>query len=274
MCLSDIRSFRKYKRTEMDYCMSYFAYRDKERTELILSTDATIEDKKKIFYCPNGNCTAHLFIRSVNGTTKAHFAATQKEHPHSKNCAYENSNDSIAFHCSESEFIFDDAIEHLCVAKGASHGGKTGSSPLGGPCKEHPPKTLRQIYDVCRTHSIDDKYGNKKIKDMILDRRTAHLYLSSWSGPRLVEANVNFVDNHDLGRPSFYNRDLHRIYLSVSCAEGKVPLILECQGDIYEKIQTHIYKNRKSKIVVAGVWNQLENEHIVKIYRLAQVTSV
>lgn len=254
--------------------MSNFAYRDRERTEVILSKDATLEDKKRFFYCPNKDCPARLFIRSVNGITKAHFAAIQNAFPHTENCYYKNNSDNVAFHCSETEFIFDDAIECLCAAIDVPHSGKSSSAPLGGPCKEHPPRTIRQIYDVCRTHSINDKYGDSNIKDMILDRRTAHLYLSDWSGAKLVEASVNFIENHDSGHCTFYSRDLRQVYLYVPCSTRKIPLILDCQGDIYKTVQTHIYKNRNKTIVVAGVWCQSGDQHIAKIFSKAQVTSV
>lgn len=254
--------------------MPLFAYRDKERTKIIRSMEATSEDKKIRLYCPNINCDAHLFIRSVDGLRLAHFAATQKAYPHADDCPYKyNHNQDIAYHCDESEFTFSDAIEALCVMGGTSQNNKSNHPVSEGPIKEHPPKTIRQIYDVCRAHSIEDKYGDTQIKDMILDERTAYLYLSDWSGPRLAKTKVRRLPTSTINQSTFYSKKLHQIYLWVD-SEEKIPLVLMCQEGIYNTVQNSIYHNRNNTIVVAGKWYQSEGVHAVKIFSRKQVTTI
>ena len=47
--------------------MAAYAYKDAMRKDIIYAADAVKEDRIKKFYCPNPNCTAHLYICAVDG---------------------------------------------------------------------------------------------------------------------------------------------------------------------------------------------------------------
>ena len=40
--------------------MSAYAYRDRNRTEVIYASEAMTENIDTLFFCPNKDCTAHL----------------------------------------------------------------------------------------------------------------------------------------------------------------------------------------------------------------------
>ena len=70
--------------------MATYAYKDDMRKDIIYAASAVKEDRNKKFYCPNPNCTAHLYICAVDGSKKAYFRATKKEFPHVPMCPFEH----------------------------------------------------------------------------------------------------------------------------------------------------------------------------------------
>lgn len=123
--------------------MANYAYRDKERKNVLYSINAVKEDRNKVFYCPNPKCNAKLYICAIDGSKSAYFRATKAEYKHIFNCPFGSSNiefDENKF--DESKFVFDDAIDKLlCVTETSKKkkepaGHKTGKSEL------HPPKEI------------------------------------------------------------------------------------------------------------------------------------
>lgn len=75
--------------------MANHAYRDKERRDIILASEALEENRDKSFYCPYPLCNSKLFVCAGDGSRKAYFRATKSAYKHIANCPYANS--SVVF---------------------------------------------------------------------------------------------------------------------------------------------------------------------------------
>ena len=96
--------------------MANHAYRDKERRDLILASEALEENRDKSFYCPYPLCNSKLFVCAGDGSRKAYFRATKSAYKHIANCPYANS--SVAFDdnkFNELNFSFENAMQNLLV---------------------------------------------------------------------------------------------------------------------------------------------------------------
>lgn len=169
--------------------MATYAYKDDMRKDIIYAASAVKEDRNKKFYCPNPNCTAHLYICAVDGSKKAYFRATKKEFPHVPMCPFGSSTDEFqADQFDETTFVFDNAMDNLCIVTAAQKAQKTPGNHNQGTVKKHPPRTLRQIYLMCKSKPVTETYGNKEIGSMILDDRSEYRYPKGCFGNRIIES--------------------------------------------------------------------------------------
>ena len=203
--------------------MSAYAYRDRNRTEVIYASEAMTENIDTLFFCPNKDCNAHLHICAVDGSRKAYFRATHKQFPHIDNCPFASSAnhfDSDKF--NEEAFSFDDAINNLFLVKKESERNRNqrniGEHNNGEPNKQ-PIKTLRQIYSMCKSRPVTDMYAGKKIRDMILDDRSAYYYTKGCFGNKIVEAR------RQVGY--FYEDKSKKIFLKAPTESGKYTFVLQ-----------------------------------------------
>ncbi|VWL85171.1 hypothetical protein OMES3154_00455 [Oceanivirga miroungae] len=156
--------------------MTKYAYRDENRKNIIYANKATDEDRNNEFYCPNPNCNAKLYICSISGSKNAYFRATKAHFKHIKNCYYGNSVanfDSSKF--DEEKFNYEDAINNILHNSYGEHSIK-------------PPRTLRQIYSLCKSFPVDDIYADRKIGLLLLDDRSEYMYQNGFYGMRIIEA--------------------------------------------------------------------------------------
>lgn len=203
--------------------MSAYAYRDRNRTEVIYASEAMTENIDTLFFCPNKDCNAHLHICAVDGSRKAYFRATHKQFPHIDNCPFASSAnhfDSDKF--NEEAFSFDDAINNLFLVKKESERNRNqrniGEHNNGEPNKQ-PIKTLRQIYSMCKSRPVTDMYAGKKIRDMILDDRSAYYYTKGCFGNKIVEAR------RQVGH--FFEDESKRVFLKAPTESGKYTFVLQ-----------------------------------------------
>lgn len=227
--------------------MSKYAYRDEKRKNIIYSTDAVKEDRDKVFFCPNPNCTAQLYICAVDGSRSAYFSATKDKFQHTSNCPFGSS--KMNFNENEydqTQFVFDVAMDSLCTANESRNNSNTQTKHNEGEAKKHPPRTLRQIYSMCKNYPVEYKYGNKEIGEMLLDDRSESKYQSKWTGNRIIEA---------MPKGWFYDKERKQIYLVSPIGNQKCSFTLSFSDDkIYYDIQSEIYNNKDKTIVVAGNW--------------------
>ena len=246
--------------------MAKYAYRDKDRKEIIYSSSATEEDRNTAFFCPNKMFEAKLYICALNGSNSAYFRATKVEFNHIKSCPFGNSNiefDSNKY--DESKFIYDNAINNLlCTTKTTSPATVSSVHGTGEP-SAHPPRTLRQIYSLCKSLPVGDTYASQKIESMILNDRSEYRYPKGCFGNKIIETIVN---------GKIYNDKKKEVYLAVPVNSKKYVLTLTFLDEsLYKEIRTEIYNNRDKIIVIAGRWKSAgkSNEIVSEVYGKKQV---
>lgn len=249
--------------------MAKYAYRDKDRKDIIYSDEAIEVDRNTAFFCPDHKCNAKLYICAVDGSKSAYFRATKPNFKHIKNCLFGNSSTEFdSNNYDESQFVYEDAINNLlCNTKPSSQKSIPSAHGTGEP-GAHPPRTLRQIYSLCKSLSVKDTYAGKEIGSMILDDRSKYRYPKGCFGNRIIEATVD-------GR--LYNDEKKEVYL-VSPINSKIyTFILSFSDeDNYKKIRSEIYNNRDKIIVIAGKWESSGeyNKFTSKVYGTKQVAII
>lgn len=227
--------------------MANYAYRDKERRDIILASDALEEDRDKSFYCPNPLCNSKLFICAVDGSRKAYFRATKSAYKHIANCPYANS--VVVFNDNEFNplyFSFENAMQDL-LFKNNSKPSKRGFKRSNyGEHTNNTLSTIKQIYSMCKQFPPNYLYGNEKIGRMILDDRTAYWYPKGVFGFKIIESCVK-------GR--FYDNAKYEIYLVAPTANPNYHFILSIPDiNLYRKIRNMVFENKDKFIIVAGEW--------------------
>jgi hypothetical protein len=223
------------------------AYRDKERREIILASEALEENRDKFFYCPNPLCNSKLFICAVDGSRKAYFRATKSAYKHIANCPYANS--SVVFDdnkFNQSNFSFENAIQDLLIKNNSKTIKSESKSSTLGEHANHTLRTIKQIYSMCKQFPPNYSYGNEKIGRMILDDRTTYWYPKGVFGFKIIESCVK-------GR--FYDNDKNEIYLVAPVANPNYHFILSISDiNLYKKIRNMVFENQDKFIIVAGDW--------------------
>ena len=232
--------------------MAKYAFRDKDRKDIIYSDKAIEEDRNTAFFCPNHNCTAKLYICAVDGSKRTYFRATKSKFKHIPNCPFANSStefDSNKY--DESNFVYEDAINNLlCKTKPSLLTSFSSSHGTGEP-SVHPPRTLRQIYSMCKSLSVRETYAGKEIGSMILDDRSEYRYPKGCFGYKIIEAAVD---------GKLYDDEKKEVYLVSPINSKKYVFILSfLNEDNYKEIRSEIYNNRDKIVVVAGKWESSGN---------------
>jgi len=222
-----------------DDSLANHAYRDKERRDIILASEALEEDSDKSFYCPNPLCNSKLFVCAVDGSRKAY--------KHIANCPYANS--SVVFDdnkFNQSDFSFANAMQDLLIKKNSEPSRRNGKRSLYGAHDNHTLSTIKQIYSMCKQFPPHHSYGDEKIGKMILDDRTAYWYPKGVFGFKIIESCVK-------GR--FYDNDKHEIYLAAPVANPNYHFILSVSDiNLYKKIRNMVFENQDKFVIVAGDW--------------------
>ena len=227
--------------------MANHAYRDKERRDIILASEALEENRDKSFYCPYPLCNSKLFVCAGDGSRKAYFRATKSAYKHIANCPYANS--SVVFDdnkFNQSDFLFENAMQDLLVANNSNPSNRDSKISSYGKHDNHTLSTLKQIYSMCKQFPPNYSYGNEKIGRMILDDRTAYWYPKGVFGFKIIES---FANGH------FYDNDKNEIYLVAPVANPNYHFILSISEiNLYRKIRNMIFENKDKLIIVAGEW--------------------
>ena len=168
----------------------------------------------------------------------------------------------------ESQFVYEDAINNLLCNTEQSSQKSIPSAHETGESGAHPPRTLRQIYSLCKSLSVRDTYAGKEIGSMILDDISKYRYPKGCFGNRIIEATVD-------GR--LYNNEKKEVYLASPINSKKYTFILSFSDeDYYKKMRSEIYNNRDNIIVIAGKW-ELSGEYnkfTSKVYGTKQVAII
>ncbi len=78
----------------------------------------------------------------------------------------------------ETLFDFEETVNAFCSDSAAKHKTVKQRDTLyrNGCVKAHPPRTLRQVYQMCKNYPVNDTYNGKQISEMILDDRSEYRY--------------------------------------------------------------------------------------------------
>lgn len=249
--------------------MTKYAYRDKNRRNIIYSNQVIKEDRNTAFFCPNPMCNAKLFICSIDGSEGAYFRATKPEFRHIPNCPFENSGAKFNENkLNESKFDYDNAIDNLLCPASVSSTAYDLSNHGWGKSGNHPPRTLRQIYSICKSLPVEALYAGKEIGEMILDDRSEYRYPKGCFGNKIIEATAG---------KRIYDSKKKEIYLVSPINSKKYSFVLSFLDEsIYKTIRSEIYNNRDKVIVVVGRWESSGeyNKFISKVHGKKQVVII
>lgn len=254
--------------------MANYAYRDQERTIVLYSSDAVKEDRNKAFYCPNPKCNAKLYICAIDGSKSAYFRATKHNSKHIEKCPFGNSNSEFnKDKFDETKFVFNNAIDKLLCAteirkkkknvrEHNTRGYNIGESEL------HPPRTIRQLYSLCKSMPVRSRYGDKEIGEMLLDDRSGYRYPKGCFGNKIIEA---------VAKLRIYDDSKKEIYLTAPMDSKKYTFILSFDDRaIYRDIRSEIFNNKDKIIVVCGKWESsgIYNFFVTKMYSKKQIAVI
>lgn len=230
--------------------MSNIAFIDKERTRRITAEEATKCNVGTRYYCLNNRCDAHLFVCSVNGMNKAHFRASLKEHKHIDKCPYASQQlrDFDINEYEENLFDFNRIIEAMFQNENQVNvycQNQNRNNEINDE-REKVKKinTILQLYAMCKSKNIRDKYGEFEIFKMLVDERSLFFYTKGIYGYKVIECNV---------KKYFYNSEKKEIYLFID----NYNLVLEFEDKaLFENVKGSLYSNRDRLIIVAGNWQK------------------
>lgn len=221
-----------------------YAYKDKERKVKVLARNALLKDKGNRFYCPNHLCEASMYIVTKGGVSVSHFASRD----HTKGCIHGSKSNSFSpSKYDEQSFDFINALRSL-TQNGRSQSNKlTPNSHGTGLELPKPLRSIRQIYDMCKSHDCTDTYNEITVGLMLLDDRSEEMYSSGVTGWRLIESKRV--------RGKFYDSNKKEIYVQAPILTKKYTFTLKFNDvELYKDIQKKIYANREYIFIVAGEW--------------------
>lgn len=237
--------------------MSYYAFEDEERTKEMLAEKVDNDNKLDYYFCPTENCEARLSIRNMNGDGAAYFAANPST-PHSKFCRI--SHHARITHHDEGQFDFDNFINNLLIPNNPNNG--NGAAKYGdGDGQIGPLTTVCQLYSVCIQKSINQFYNNMRISDLLIDRRTRHIYYLYIRGQHLIECQFWRYDrDNNLYDARYWLDDENDNYITIR--------LLCLNSDVYKKIFNRVFRK---VFVVAGCWQMNNNSCETTIVNPRQV---
>lgn len=226
--------------------MSFHAYKDKERKDVIYAKACTTYDTSVRFYCENLNCDAHLYIKALDSERKAHFCAT-KSHPHSLGCKKWYSFNFVDY--SEELFNYDDVIDNILTpSNSAKKDYKYYSKSNCSKMYEVSISKIKELFYACKNIEHTETYNEYPIWKILFDCRCNYILTKGISGKHIIEC-------------SFHRYDKNYIYF-------KYPIIQNLQNqyllklkfsnrDMFDYVLRKIFNGYKtSAIVIAGDWKK------------------
>lgn len=113
--------------------------------------------------------------------------------------------------------------------------------------KLKPLRTLRQIYDMCKSYECTYKYNFVPIGQMIVDDRSSFMYPRGVFGYRIIEGMAI--------KGFFYNPEKLEIKIAAPIATSAYTFILKFrEKELFNTIRNNIYANKDKIVIVAGEW--------------------
>lgn len=239
--------FKFIRRKEGIINMAMYVFKDETRLDKLLAKDAHEDNKNTRFYCPNSDCDAHMYICNLDGVSAAYFRA-KKSKGHIEGCVYSSANGFNPNDHKEEDFQFEEALSNLMIqSKQQSKKEMPGEHGIGSVTLK-PPRTIRQIYSMCKSYDCADNYNGKEIGQMLVDDRSIYMYPRGVFGWRIIEGKRK--------KPKFYDNSKLEIALVAPVNVEKYEFILTFKEEkLFKIIKNMIYINRDMVIVVAAQWD-------------------
>lgn len=236
--------------------MAMYVYKDDKKTIEFYAQDAVKGDMGIRYYCPNPNCDAHMYLCGVDGLSAAHFSANRKSHPHIDGCGFGSSNGFNPNNTDESSFDFQTSLENMMNPSSPTKKKKSPDGHKTGISKLKPLRTIRQVYDMCKSYTCTQSYNNQLIGQMLLDDRSEYMYPKGVFGNRIVEAKIK--------TGKFYNPNKKEIYL-LGPSSRKYEFILQVSdNELFSFIRDSLFNNRDRLVIVAGRWESSATFNVFK----------
>lgn len=128
--------------------MADYAFLDEERTKRINANQPDIKNYKNMrLFCKNPHCDAHMYIHNPEIPEDAYFQSHGAP-SHSGYCGCQGAMHFNRVEFDESGFIMPDAIKNLITAND-DQGSADYEHGQGERINIYPPRTVRQIYQMC-----------------------------------------------------------------------------------------------------------------------------
>ena len=226
--------------------MAMYVYKDSERTIELYARDALKENKDTRYYCPNPECDAHMYMCGVDGVSSTYFSANRLAHRHIKGCDFDASNSFNSAKFDEKAFDFQKVLENMKISNAVTNKKKLPSPHKDGESMPKPLRTIRQVYDMCKSYPCTHSYNGLEIGQMLLDDRSEYMYPKGVFNNKIIESRVK--------SGMFYDSDKSEIRL-VAPSSKKYEFILQFSDEVlFKTIKNDIYNNRDKLIIVAGYW--------------------
>ena len=216
--------------------MSFYAYRDKLRTQIVFATEITIKEINTEFYCKNPDCNAILKFRSESSVInkRACFFTLQSK-PHIENCSFEHKKNPFnqtkydetlfKFIPLINEYIRDD----IKIIKRRLF-------------------TLSQIFFMCKSKNINNIYGDTNIWKILCDNRSNNIYKKGILGGHLVECKFYKYDPNE-----------NSIFFKYPLDDDKknkynLKITFEENPELFLFVRRKVYNTNGSPIIIAGNW--------------------
>lgn len=227
--------------------MAMYVYKDAARTDKLHAKEAQKQNKGKRYYCPNPECDAHMYLWNVDGVSAAYFRAS-RSYKHREGCPYGIKNGFNPNEYDEEKFDFDNAILALTIQSKVQSKNEEPGEHGSGTGISKPPRTIRQIYSMCKAYDYSDKYNGITIGKMLIDNRSIFMYPKGVFGWRIIETKCK--------RPRFYDSNKMEISLVASTVGEEYTFILNFDNEgLFKEIKNTIFPNKEYLIVVAGQWS-------------------
>lgn len=225
--------------------MSNYVYEDVARKKKVLAKNTTERNRGIRYYCPNPKCDARMFLWNLHGESKSFFRASGNP-GHVQYCPHGSDNTYNPEKTKEEGFDADGAIINLMmpVTRKKAKGTIPKYSDEGDTKEAVVPRTIKQIYDMCKAHHWEDTFNGHIVGEILLDTRNVFMYKTGLFGYRLVEAKC---------RSFLY--DGENIFLETPIDNVQYQLKLRFENkSLYKDIRKLLYNNKNHVIVIAGKW--------------------
>ena len=232
--------------------MSLEAFLDFNKTCLISAEDAFYKFGKEThsYFCPNKNCSAKMTLKSYDGKKKHYFAALEK-FPHIENCRFKVKNFKFE-DFNESNFSIEKIFNRISQSENEIKINiNTNIKDKNNNTSEEKVldtiKTLNQLYFMCLSLDVNDKYNDIKIWKILLDDRSESFYVNGiYNGIRLIKCKYKR-----------YNREEKKIYLKTY---GDFDVAIYIKSDtLFKNIKDLMFNNsklNKLEYVILGNWEK------------------